>query len=240
MSKWLLKLKGHKFDILDLSESLNIPEFKIIELDGIYYLDSNEFKLLTLAEEVRERGRALIKLLNTVCVFQNSDFHIISEDGVLFISDDGKRNHYVYAEDAIVFSGRSRVKVIVHDTVGNVIENNKPPLLLSYLTLAQVHKPVIDALSFFQEDTWFNLYKVYEIIIDDIGNKSKLTNAGWITKKELSRFTQTAQSRAALGEQARHASAKYKPPIEPMAHTEAKSLIRKLLSCWIDSKNDHN
>jgi hypothetical protein len=45
-----------------------------------------------------------------------------------------------------------------------------------------------------------------------------------------------AQSREALGDEARHASKKYVPPIDPMSIHEAKAIIGDVLQNWINAK----
>lgn len=98
------------------------------------------------------------------------------------------------------------------------------------------YKPVENALYFFREGTWDNLYKVYEIIRDDTGSEQAIIKKSWGSKPELHRFTQTVQSSEALGNDARHASKRYKPPAQPMSLSEAKSLIRGILMNWMQTK----
>ena len=69
MPKWLVRLKGERFDLEDFPKLLRSPEVRVVEENGSFYLESSEFNSLTLAEEVRERGRALIKLINGVSKF---------------------------------------------------------------------------------------------------------------------------------------------------------------------------
>ncbi|GAH16079.1 unnamed protein product, partial [marine sediment metagenome] len=50
---------------------------------------------LTSAEEVRERGKALIKIINGVTKFNRDNFLGISEDAIIRVEDDGKRYGYL-------------------------------------------------------------------------------------------------------------------------------------------------
>ena len=88
------------------------------------------------------------------------------------------------------------------------------------------------------EPTWANLHKVFEIIQSDIGGQ--MYKHGWVTKKEGNRFTQTANSALAIGDAARHPvdEKKYQPPQNPMSLSEARSLIRSLISKWVQSKRE--
>ena len=72
--------------------------------------------------------------------------------------------------------------------------------------------------------------KIYEIVRDDVGD---LRKRRWGIEQDKNRFTQTAQSKDALGDSARHAAKKYKPPLNPMSLAEAKSFIRNILLNWL-------
>jgi len=106
MPKWLVRLKGERFDIEDLPKLLRSPEVRVVEENGSFYLESSEFNSLTLAEEVRERGRTLIKLINGVSKFNRNNFLGISEDAITRVEDDGKRHNYVFLEGAITILQR--------------------------------------------------------------------------------------------------------------------------------------
>jgi hypothetical protein len=236
MPKWLVRLKGERFDLEDFPKLLRSPEVRVIEESGSFYLESSEFDSLTLAEEVRERGRALIKLINGVSKFNRKSFLGISEDCITRVEDDGKRHNYVFLEAEVKMRTKVSAKptVIAADGYGKV--DTQPSALESLLEVAQKHKVVADALTFYREDTWISFYKAYEIISDDVHGMHQIIKNGWAVNSDISRFTQTAQSRAALGDSARHASKKYRPPAKPMTLSEARVLIKTILSRWISSK----
>ena len=226
MPKWLVRLKGERFDLEDFPKLLCSPEVRVVEENGSFYLESSEFNSLTSAEEVRERGRALIKLINGVTKFNSDNFLGISEDTIIRVEDDGKRHHYVFLEGAIKARAKVSAQVTVIATDGSEKVATQPSALESLPEVAQKHNVVAEALSFYRDDTWISLYKAYEIIRDDVGGKHQIIKNGWSVDSDINRFTQTAQSRAALGDSARHASGKYKPPAQPMTFSEARPLIK--------------
>ncbi|OGD15304.1 hypothetical protein A2V47_08645 [Candidatus Atribacteria bacterium RBG_19FT_COMBO_35_14] len=234
MPKWLVRLKGERFDLEDFPKLLCSPEVRVVEENGSFYLESSEFNSLTLAEEVRERGRALIKLINGVSKFNRNNFLNISEDGVTRLEDDGKRHSYVFLKGTAKIRTKVSAQLTVIAADGSEKVSTQPSALESLLEVAQKYNVVADALSFYREDTWSSLYKAYEIIRDNVGDK--IIKNGWSVKSDISRFTQTAQSRAALGDSARHASKKYKPPAQPTTLLEARALIKAILSRWVSSK----
>jgi len=237
MPKWLVRLKGERFDLEDLPSLLRSPELNATEDNGFYYLQSSEFDSLTSADEVRERGIALIKILNGAAKLYRDNFRDVAEDGITRVENDGSRHHYVYLEGGITPRAKVSAQVTVITSNGSQPAVGQPSPLESWFRLAQKHKPVADALHFYREDSWINLYKVYEVIIDDVGGEHIVVSNGWVSGSYLSRFTQTAQSRAALGDYARHASQKYKPPAQPMPLSEAKSLVKSILMKWLTTKS---
>ncbi len=234
MPNWLVRLKCEKFDLEDLPSLLRSPEHTVIEENGFYYLKSSDFNSLSSADEVRERAIAIIDMLNGAMKLHIHNFRGVFEDGVTIIKEDGSRHHYAYLGGTI--AARAKVSATVTTSNGTQQIAPRPSNVESWLSLAKSDKDVADALHFFRENTWINFYKVYEIIKDDVGGKKAITTNGWATKKGLERFTHTAQSRAALGDYARHASKKDTPPAQPMPIQEAESLIRRVLLSWFRSK----
>jgi len=80
----------------------------------------------------------------------------------------------------------------------------------------KAHYGIARALLHIREPNWWNLFKVYEIIKEEVGGDKEIQKTGWVTKEELSLFWQTAQSWEALGDAARHADKKYKAPENTM------------------------
>ena len=56
----------------------------------------------------------------------------------------------------------------------------------------------------------------------------------WITRNERTRFNQTANSRRAVGEQARH-GVDFDPPAKPMSLEEARRMARNVTENLLDS-----
>jgi len=228
MPKWLVRLKGERFDLEDFPKLLRLSKVKVVEEDGSFYLESSEFNSLTSAEEVRERGKALIKIINGVTKFNRDNFLGISEDAIIRVEDDGKRYGYLFLESSVKIRTKVSAQLTVIAADGSEKVVTQPSALESLLEVAQKHNVVAKALSFYQDGTWNSLYKAYETIEGDVGGK--IIKNGWVVKSDISRFTQTAQSY-------RHAaSKKYKPPAQPMTLLEAGALIKTILSRWISSK----
>ena len=166
MGKWLVRLKGEKFDLEDLPALLQSLELTIIEENGFYYLQSCEFESLTSADEVHKQGTALIKILNGVAKLHRDKFRDVSEDGITCIEDGGSLHHHVHLSGTLTMRAKLSANAIV--TTPNGTERVGPSNIETWIGVAKKCKPVADALHFFGEDTWGDLYKVYEIIKDDV------------------------------------------------------------------------
>ena len=222
MPKWLVRLKGEQFDLEDFPEIFCLPKTKVLKEGDSFYLESNEFNSLTSAKEVRERGRALIKLINVVTNFYRDKFPGISEDAIIRVEDDGKWQGYLFLEETIKIRTKTKGKLTVISANGSEKGATQPSVLGSLLEIAQKDDVIAKSLSFYRDDTWDSLYKVYEEIRADVGGK--IIKNGWASKSDISRFTQTAQLY-------RHAvSKKYKPPAQPMTFLEARALIKSIIS----------
>lgn len=236
MPKWLVRLKGAKFDLEDLPSLLRSPEHTVIEENGSYYFKSSDFDSFGSADEVRERAIAIIKMLNGAVKLHIPSFRDVSEDGVTIIEEDGRRHHYVYLRGSI--TARSKISANLTVTTSNDTRQIAPlpSNVESWICLTKTDKAVADALHFFRDGTWVSLYKACEVIREDVGNEEAIIRNGWATKGALGRFRQTAQSKAAVGDLARHAANRFKPPSQPMSIQEAESLLRGIILSWLSSK----
>ena len=86
---------------------------------------------------------------------------------------------------------------------GTVNAPRLPSEAESLVDLADQHQEVADALRFYKRGDWVNLYKAWEVACDAAGGLHQVVKNGWATERDRSRFTQTAQSRAVLDDEAR-------------------------------------
>lgn len=83
--------------------------------------------------------------------------------------------------------------------------------------------------------TWSELYKLLEIVKADRGNDYPVA-AEVMTQAQLSKFKHTANSMAAIGDDARHGPTSKQPPSNPMMIGDARNFIRNLLKYWLEEK----
>jgi len=234
MTEWLVRLKGHEFDLGELSDHFASAKCNVKkDDDGYYYLRSSDFDQMTEPDAVRGRALRLIELMNGAAKLHAGEgYRPVEFDGLSRIDEHGRRHHHVFL--SAVVEGRSRMTAT--PSVGGTANAPRPPSGAEHLVdLADQHQEVADALRFYERGDWVNLYKAWEVVCDAAGNTHQVVRNGWAAEPDRSRFTGTTQSREELGDEARHASEKFKAPKNPMSLEEARAFVRSVIRAWVQT-----
>jgi len=76
------------------------------------------------------------------------------------------------------------------------------------------------------------VYKIYEIIRDQMGGDQRIVQAGWVTRAALSDFTGSVNNPNVMGEYARHGVSPCAAPRRPMSVPDAEQFTQGLLTRW--------
>ena len=228
------ELVGEKIDIEDLQYVLNESEWSIKKEDSKYYLCTKTLNATSEKKEIVSKTKHFLDLLNGAASIVYKDHQTVGL-GSLIILDDNCKRHITVFTGPIIIRGRSRARAnltLIKD--GIEIKDSQPTTVESWLIKSQNSNAVQDALHFFNQTTWWNLYKVYEVILDDVGNEKRLSK--FADSQKLKVFRKTANSRTSVGDHARHAKKEIFPPKETMGLDEAYSLMKQLFEAWIRDK----
>ncbi len=236
MTEWLVRLQGHEFDLEELSNHFSSDDLNVRrDEDGRHYLRSSDFSSMTDPSPVRERALKKLDRMNGVTKFlSGSSYRPITLDVITEIDVDGNRlNHIMLAAAS---GGRSRVTANL--SVGDQddaedLARTPTTEAESLVSLADRDNGVADALRFYERGDWINLYKAWEVVSDAAGGTHAVVNKGWADEDERRRFTGTVQSRAELGDEARHASERFKAPKHAMSLEEAQGFLRSVIQAWV-------
>jgi hypothetical protein len=114
---------------------------------------------------------------------------------------------------------RARMSAVGEVTRDGVPTSQPAPPALSYLALVASHPHVAEVLDLMgagmEAPSWVELYKVYEILRDDV-RLDKIETHGWATGTEISAFTASANRSDVSGIGARHARQPGGPPKRTM------------------------
>jgi len=153
---------------------------------------------------------------------------------VVKIDDDGSKQAY-QTENAVAISDSVTVTV----TLADGEERTVHPVDRTYewTSLALADNTVLELAELLDNgDSWVNLYRIYEFIQANIQDDDNIVEQGWWSASEKDLFKHTANSRDALGTDARHAKDQIPAPETPMSHEEAKRLIETLVERWLQHR----
>ncbi|HHX68456.1 MAG TPA: hypothetical protein GX708_10445 [Gallicola sp.] len=155
------------------------------------------------------------------------------------IRPDGGRDHYSYFSDNIFVKDNLTIKKIKSNEKYELV---KPAdNILRWVRLGLKDKNVQKALRLYGMGNldWVNLYRLYEVIEDDLNRYSSknVVQRGWATQKSIKRFKHTANSPGAIGDDSRHGKEYTKPPKNPMSLNEAHTLVEFIFHNWLRYKD---
>lgn len=236
MIEWWIEIEGNPSDIEMLGTELRTNDLKIIKYDDKNYLWYSGFNSITAAESIHAQAIELINVINGAAKLSYPSIHIIKQTGSIKNIErtpDGE----VKGGGVHIFLPPAKTRSFFTATV-RIGDKVLPTALDKWTALSNGDDKVKKVLLLFgnEDHNWDNLYKIFEIVESDVGGK--MISNGWITKTQKDRFTNTANSSAALGVEARHGNNRYAPPKKPMMKGEAIDLISNLVKRWLRQKAD--
>jgi len=223
---------GHSFDLDTVAGLFQDGEPSVCNAEGDYYLQSSEFDDLDAAADVKARAEILLVRVNGIGRVLDPSYRPVELTG-RFITPDGGS-----AVVLAVVAAEARIRA---QSVGLVVNGEPvsppPPRGPKYVALARNDTNVAEALAHIASGLdLVSLYKVYEVIRDDLGDLRAILDAGLASRNEISRFTAGANRPEASGPAARHARFSGDGPRNPMDQSEARRFTLDLVRRWMDTK----
>ena len=232
MLRWRVQLTGEHFDLEELPKLFDHPLCSVLEAGGTFFLQSTEFESCQSAGPVREKAISLVASMNGAALLAIGNFRPVGVGGV-HEETVGGRSITVFATDAIEL--RSKVGAVIVGSNQSTAPPRQPAATSDWMRLSTTKPAVQRVLRLLstRAPSWSDLYKTMEIL-EANGGHGLLPQLG-ISKRELSRFTQTANSMHAIGDHARHAKESLPAPTKPMSLHEASKLIVRWVRAWLAS-----
>ena len=238
---WKIVLAGDDADLRSLSESFADGDPAILERDGEYLFCWSVLDRLSDATRVKANADEQIARLSGIASLLLGAIEPIKVAQVILISDDGSRDIHV-SPDPVGWAFRASVPTVQIGRADATKEIRPADPGSAWLAAAKTSDDVarVLRLSVGREHDWVELYRILEIVKASVGrNRTTITDAGWVTKRQLARFRRTANSPdpKAAGDAARHGHSKDPPPPRPMTLNDARDLIRRVVRQWLDTES---
>jgi hypothetical protein len=225
---WLVKLKGAIGDLRLLASQLTAADVNVHDKEGVFYLAGAVFDQCGHADEARALARDLVQTVNGAARVGIDGYLAVELDDIVELDARGQQLTSTFRDTSTLFKLRK-----APTPYGDA------PALSTIIWLALSDDRIVKVLRIQESrpQNWVELYKVVEVIADDIGGIHQLDLRGWVPRGEVGRFTSTANNARVLGDEARHGHERGKALKNPMSLQEAQTLIRRIVHCWLKEKS---
>lgn len=230
--RWFVELKGNPYDLEDLCRFFREDQLRVERRGAGFVLRSSKLDASSEACEVKTGAERLLVTLNGVALLCLHGFEAVQMGNLIFEDEQGREHvvHFYAAEIDV------RMRLSAEPSGGRpAIGRDQMSLPARWADLANRNQDIEKALRVWAGPrTWQELYKIVEIVLGDVG--SNIWECGWCEETEVDLLKQTSNSSAAVGDQARHAHPRFKPPPRPMSLPEAEMLVARILRGWLAAK----
>lgn len=228
---WWARLAGERLD-LDALVALRVKGIEVRRLDDRYYLRAEAFADVGESSDVVRVAEEIVGVLNGAARVEHGNRREVRIDAATRVHEDGRIENFVNL--AATITGRSRLTVTLATGRGS---QSTQSVAARVAANALHDADRVRAVTIFGRDEldWRDLFYVFEVAEAALG--TALYDDGTISRAAIRRFTHTAQSPAALGEEARHGRERTEPPANPMPFDEARSLVARILKVWLGSQD---
>lgn len=234
---WKVRIIGDPHDLHELQQSFAGSPISIESgKNHDYYLLADSFQECASENEISEAASKLVALIGGASRLALGGNIPITQSETVKVNEDGSKSVFVCFQDTI--HARDSFYISIIDGEGNVVEEIKPAddvpnwvfLGMKDEAVAKVFRLLTQPLD------WVGLYRIYEVIENDIGGLDALISMGCATKARVKLFKHTSNSPGAIGDNARHGKESSQPPLQPMHLHEARNLVESLINPWLKGK----
>lgn len=244
MTIWQVQLEGDVRDLGFLAETLAKGPRKVLRDDrGPGYLyESDSFHLCSTSKEIELLAEGELAILSGILKLERDARDGLKHGAVYRLNPNGGRDVFVALHESLqVRVEMGVVTASVIDVADNVMSQPEPPPPRSAVLLqladgdAAIAK-VLRLLSSPDAMSWVGLYRIHEVIEDDVGGQHKLEKFGWGSADDLRRFKHSANSVQVGGDKSRHGKEPQVPPRNPMTLAEAEAYAKYIVQAWLARK----
>lgn len=221
MAEWTVQLGGDAAVLRWMADTLDDPSISIEQILGStdnWQLKSAAFAAFTDEQDVFNAGSAILTRISGMAALYGLNPSDVIVSAVMASNSDG--------------SGLGSALLPFHF---DVLPGTTQKYQVSDLPTNDSNVEVALRVLAQRRLTWSELYKLLEIVQADQGSDYPIRE-GVTTKVQLRNFKHTANSMAAIGDDARHGPTSQQPPSSPMTIDDARDLLRDILKHWFGEK----
>jgi hypothetical protein len=236
---WEVQLQGGASDLEHLARNFITGALVVLwaQGDGSYLLRAASFAACSSPDALFAEGRKIATLLSGVLRLVRGSDEPLRIGTAYRTNPQGNRDIVVPLKGVSARGTAGDLTPTVTDASGAVIP---PPSArtVTILNLALADAAVEKALRLLATDStnWVGLYRIFEVIEEDVGGEHGLVRRQWTPTAQVKRFKRSSNSVAVAGDQARHGSETGLPLSRPMSMEEATAFVNYILQAWLGAK----
>jgi hypothetical protein len=244
--EWLVGLLGDEAAIAVFCHLLSGSPWELVHEGDSYCLRGEDLAPFTDAGQVRGKAQRQVEAMRAVAGLAGRPFPSVSVGGkVVRVHEDGTRTtaHILFLTDGISLIDHAAITAEGGDGVGP--EKSPPPPALPEPWIAQEAGPirlyerdasVREAVRLSEVDSgadtfYFDLFSAFETVRKDVGGEQDLVAIGLVSRADIRRFRQQAQSGDESGG-GRHAKGNSRPK-DPWPRAQYRRWLGDLVWAWI-------
>jgi hypothetical protein len=225
---WRVQLAGDPRDLESLAAEPTSAEWSIQRDGEQFMLTSISFDLMADSSTIWSLADDLVARIDRAAMLRMSSFGGIRVAALRQRRDNDGSRIDISVRDFLALSVRETAEVRVgFDAIGKApTKLAMPPCpgLPDLVALQQANSGFCDALSYVKhDDDWPGYYKAFEALRAAVGGETRIQHLGWASRKQISRFKQSAQPDRHHGR---------RPPSNPMSRSEGRAFLLDLLRKW--------
>lgn len=241
---WQVQVTGSASALAHLLRHFSKPplQFSVAALPDQVEFQSASFLTCSTVDEVRAIACRELHVISGVLATDRRSTDVLRLGAVFKNNQAGGRDVIVALESAamVIETGEVSLALTRTDSDGNrVVVEPPPPRTVALTRLALTDENVGKAMRLViaaDFKSWVGLYRLLDVIEEDVGGLRALTAREWGSSSDLRRFKHSANSVAVGGDASRHGKELTTPPSHPMSIEEADRYVRYILESWLADK----
>jgi hypothetical protein len=236
--EWIVQLIGDASDLAALAHSLTGSDIKVSRDDQNYVLSSDRFAPTDDPAAVRKKAEDIVTILSGASRLALDATQSLRVANLYRVREDGSRELFFFPAPVVFRIRMGLITTRITHPDGTVEERHPADPVKHWASLALSNDHVARVLRIVSTDKldYVNLYRIIEIVAEDVGGIDSIVSNGWGTKASINLFKHTANHPGAAAIQARHGASKGMPPPKPMPISEARSLVNSIIHAWLRAK----
>ncbi len=227
---------GDEADLGDLVSAFAEGEIRVLKTEDGYFVTSSQFDSIPDPNNARDLAETMMAIVSGARRVGLNGTEPVEVGNGLQIDADGRKHYTLFADP-----GTIRLRG-VPATLGALLTNEAtedievPVREWALVALREAAVAKVFRINASPPLDWFDLYRILEIVGDDIGDVKVIEARGWMPRGSVDLFRWTANSSEVLGLDARHGVQHHDSPPNPMPLGQARTLIRILTWHWLLTK----